>query len=141
MRMETNNTETPNPPPSEAPQLVQLAIVNLGGVIFHNKWFHSAGIGPAKDPQGNVLEGDQIQLKISLVSPGGMGEGFTFSGTTEEVLPLYKLLQQQVGTIPTSALRQGIPEEPPKEYAPLELVRPDEGEKDASEQDGPSEEA
>lgn len=120
--------------------MVQLAIVNLGSVIFHNKWFHSAGVAPAKDPEGNLIEG-AIQLKISLVSPGGVGEGFTFTGTENEIKQLYAHLQQQVGTLPASAFQQAPPKEPPAEYAPLELARPDKGDKDASEQNGPSDEA
>lgn len=143
--METINTETPSPPPPQAPQVVQLAIVNLGSVIFHNKWFHSAGIGPAKTKDGTLLEGNLVQLKISLVSPAGMGEGFTFTGTEEEILGMYQLLQKQVGTIPMTALHQGPTEpdakEKSSEAAPLELVRPDKGEKDASEQDGHNDEA
>ncbi len=129
---------------------MQLAIVNLGSVIFHNKWFHSAGVGPAEDEDGNIIEGDLVQLKIKLVSPGGMAEGFNFRGTRDEIIELYQLLQKQVGTIPVTALQQTFPHETaegkstevaPEEFPPLEIVRPDEGEKDASEQNGPNDEA
>ncbi len=148
--METINTETPKstaPPtaPPPAPQVVQLAIVNLGSAIFHNKWFHSAAVGPAEDKDGNVIDADIVQLKIKLVSPAGMGEGFTFRGTHDEIVELYQLLQKQVGTIPMTALHQGptkpAPKEESAEVAPLELVRPDKGEKDASEQDRSNDEA
>lgn len=102
--METIATPPPEAQSEARSTNVHLAIVNLGDIIFHNKWFHSAGIGPLPNAEGKPTP-DMALLTINLVSTAGMGEGFKMRGTVKEIAQAYTALMQQVGTIPLDQLR------------------------------------
>ena len=131
MSMETKQTQGPTgQQPQAAPSNVRLAIVNLGDFIFHNSWFHSAGVRPDPANEGTLI------LKINLVCPGGMGEGAEMHGSVEEISQAYTSLMKQVGTVPVTSLTPDKPAAPDKKREGIRLVRPSKGDKD-EEQDGP----
>ena len=145
--METKQTQGQAGQPTKAaqsPSNVRLAIVNLGDIIFHNSWFHSAGVRPDSAAEGMLI------LKINLVSPGGMGEGFEMHGSMQEISQAYTSLMQQVGTVPMETLKPDTPigqaEQMDKPVPPegnrkgIHLVKPSKGDKD-DKQDGPTSEA
>ena len=100
--MKTEETETNQRPP-QAMQHLQLSIVNMGDFIFHNKWFHSAGV---------KLLNEKSQLTVNLISPNGMAKGMTLVGTKEEIAQAYESLKRQVGTIDPQSL-MAMQQEPP----------------------------
>lgn len=135
--METKQTQGPPAAATQQPSNVRLAIVNLGDIIFHNSWFHSAGVRPDPAAQGMMI------LKISLVSPGGMGEGFEMHGDLEEIAQAYTSLMKQVGTVamtPQQPEPMDKPALPDQKRKGIHLARPDEGDEDGK-QDGPTSEA
>lgn len=98
----------------------QLAFVVLGDIMFHTKWFHSAGVAPIpKSNPPRPSDGDQqLELTINLVSTQGMGPGYKIAGTVEEISHAYASLMQQLGFISPQMLQQmANAPQPPNEIA------------------------
>lgn len=102
----------PAPPESQRQAQVQaplqMAFVVLGDIMFHTKWFHSAGVAPipkSNPPRPSDGE-DQLELTINLVSTQGMGPGFKIAGSVEEISQAYASLMRQLGFLTPEMLQQ-----------------------------------